>query len=143
VSVDVLLSRLDGVRKTAHGWIARCPAHEDRNASLSIADTDDGRVLLHDFAGCSAADIVAAVGLTLADLFPERLRDDSPEGRRVARVAARESNWRAALGVLARESTVVLCAASAMAHDTLTADDAERLALAVERIHDARGILTA
>jgi hypothetical protein len=29
-------------------------------------------VLLHDFAGCATSDILAAVGLTLQDLFPER-----------------------------------------------------------------------
>ena len=53
-------------------WIARCPAHEDQRPSLSIRKVDDGRILLHDFAGCSAADVVAAVGLELSDIFPER-----------------------------------------------------------------------
>lgn len=33
--------------------IARCPAHDDRNPSLSIADGDDGRLLLYCHAGCS------------------------------------------------------------------------------------------
>ena len=52
MSADALLSRLDGVKKTGHGqWIARCPAHEDRSPSLSIAEKDD-RVLVHCHAGC-------------------------------------------------------------------------------------------
>ena len=41
-----LLPRLEGVRKTGTGWSSRCPGHNDRNASLSVAEGDDGRVLL-------------------------------------------------------------------------------------------------
>ena len=36
------------------GWVARCPGHGDRRASLSIASGDDGKVLLKCHAGCSA-----------------------------------------------------------------------------------------
>jgi hypothetical protein len=136
-----LLDRLDGVRRSGRGWIARCPAHADRSASLSIAEADDGRVLVHCFAGCDVTDALAAVGLTLADLFPDRVRDDSPEGRRAARAAFRETCWRAALGVLACESAVVLAAANAIARDLLTPDDSARLALAVQRIQSAREVL--
>jgi hypothetical protein len=139
---DRLLDRLEGVRKTGRGWIARCPAHNDRSASLSIAETDDGRVLAHCFAGCSVIDMLTAIGLTLADLFPGRMRDESPEGRRAARAALRESSWRAALGVLAAESIVVLAAAGTITRDLLSSDDAARLALAIERIRSAREVLT-
>jgi phage/plasmid primase-like uncharacterized protein len=41
-----------GGRKSGHGWIARCPAHNDHNPSLSISEADDGTVLVHCFAGC-------------------------------------------------------------------------------------------
>lgn len=51
------------------GGTACCPAHEDRSPSLSWTIGDDGRVLLHCHAGCQPAAIVAALGLTLADLF--------------------------------------------------------------------------
>src|SRR5438477_6723829 len=71
-----LLDQLDGVRRTGRDrWIARCPAHADRHASLSIRELDDGRVLVHDFAGCNVTEIVAAVGLKLEDLFPDRTID--------------------------------------------------------------------
>ena len=70
-AAERLLDRLEAVRRTGPGrWLARCPAHEDRSPSLSIREADDGRVLIHCFAGCGAAEIVAAVGLDLADLFP-------------------------------------------------------------------------
>jgi hypothetical protein len=62
VTAEVLLSRLDGVRQTGPDrWIARCPAHDDGRASLSLRELDDGRVLLHDFAGCAVEEVLAAV----------------------------------------------------------------------------------
>lgn len=75
--IELLLSRLDRVQQIApNRWRALCPAHEDRVPSLYARLSDDGVILLHDFGrGCSAAAIVAAVGLKLSDLFPPR-----PEG---------------------------------------------------------------
>ena len=73
---ELLLSLLSGVRQTGPGkWMARCPAHEDRSPSLSVRETDDGTVLINCFGGCGAADVVTAVGLELADLFPRRESD--------------------------------------------------------------------
>jgi hypothetical protein len=69
--VDRLLERLELAKKSGKGWTARCPAHEDRHASLSVHEGDDGRVLVKCFAGCSAENIVAALGLELRDLFSE------------------------------------------------------------------------
>lgn len=69
-----LLSRLSGVVKRGDSrWAARCPAHEDRSPSLSVRELPDGRTLLHCFAGCSSESVLAAVGLTFDDLFPESL----------------------------------------------------------------------
>lgn len=51
------------------GFAALCPSHEDRTASLSVRTGADGRALLHCHAGCEPAEIVSALGLTLADLF--------------------------------------------------------------------------
>jgi putative DNA primase/helicase len=64
-----LLSKFSRVKKTSSGWTVRCPAHEDGTASLSIAEGDDGRVLLHCHAGCDHTKIVAALGLEERDLF--------------------------------------------------------------------------
>ncbi len=66
--VEVLLDRLDGVRpKGPDSWMARCPAHPDRNPSLSVS-VKDGRVLVHCFAGCAPEAVLGAVGLTWKDL---------------------------------------------------------------------------
>lgn len=97
MSAEALLSRLDRVRRVGHSkWVARCPAHDDRGPSLSIAETTDGRVLLHDFgAGCSAAEVLHAVGLDFAALFPERDPDD----------VGRPPGWRSQPGRGARQRT--------------------------------------
>ena len=66
---DEVLAHFPHVRRSGAGWQARCPAHEDRTPSLTISEGDDGRTLVHCHAGCTTEDIVAAVGLTLRDLF--------------------------------------------------------------------------
>lgn len=68
--IDLILSRLDKVKQVKGGYMARCPVHDDKNPSLSVTEGDDGRVLLKCFAGCNIEDIVKAMGLTMADLFP-------------------------------------------------------------------------
>lgn len=67
--VELLLSKLPGARKAGKGWSARCPAHEDRKASLSISTGDDGAALVKCHAGCDTSAILSAVGLKLSDLF--------------------------------------------------------------------------
>lgn len=68
---DVLgrvLERLERVTKSGAGHRALCPAHEDREPSLSVGQGDDGRVLLRCHRGCDVKAIVANVGLGLRDL---------------------------------------------------------------------------
>jgi hypothetical protein len=70
-TISKVLELLQGVRRSGSGWAARCPAHEDEKASLSVSEGEDGRVLIHCFAGCAAEAIVHAVGLEMGDLFPK------------------------------------------------------------------------
>jgi DNA primase len=96
-----ILEHLDMVKPTGPDqWQARCPAHDDRGPSLAIKDGGD-RTLLHCFAGCTAQDIVEAVGLQLRNLFAERL----PAGarRQMARTVSRQKLEAA----LQREITVL------------------------------------
>jgi hypothetical protein len=75
MSADILLSRLTRVRKTGPGrWVACCPSHgKGSNTALAVRLLPDGRVLLHDFGGCEIESVLAAIGMTVADLFPEKL----------------------------------------------------------------------
>jgi hypothetical protein len=55
-----MLGRLDGVRRIAGGYVARCPAHDDREPSLSVGEGSDGRLLLFCFAGCTFEAVLRA-----------------------------------------------------------------------------------
>lgn len=65
-----MLSKLRDAKRNGSGWQARCPAHDDRRPSLSIAEGDDGRALVNCHAGCTPQTIVETAGLNLADLMP-------------------------------------------------------------------------
>src|SRR5262249_45641931 len=54
-------------RRSGAGYKALCPSHEDKNPSLSINERD-GKILFHCQAGCETKDVLAAKGLTFADL---------------------------------------------------------------------------
>lgn len=138
-NIDLVLSRLDKVRPYGKGFTARCPAHEDRTASLSVTAGNDGRLLVHCFAGCSVHDVVGAIGLTVSDLFPLRIKDTSPEMRKELHALALKAQLKACASVLVYESTIVLIAAGDIAKGLTMADaDHGRLALASERIRAAR-----
>src|SRR6185312_14209745 len=49
-------------------WMAKCPAHRERTASLSVTDMGGGRTRLHCFGGCHQADVVRTAGLEWKDL---------------------------------------------------------------------------
>lgn len=88
--VHRVLALLEGVRPGGGGWSARCPAHDDKNPSLSVAEGDDGRVLLHCHAGCDAEAICAAIGLNLGGLYPPSPnRSNTPRSFASAEDAAR------------------------------------------------------
>ena len=132
-AVDVLLSRLDKVKRTGPGtWSARCSAHDDRGPSLAVRELDDGRILLHCFAGCDVHDVLAAVDLNVSDLFPPRAVDlrHKPERRPFPAADV--------LRAIGFEALVVAAAAVAMlAGEPFNDIDRDRLILAVSRIQAA------
>jgi hypothetical protein len=85
VNAADVAARLDRVTRTHKGFTARCPAHDDKNPSLSLCDGDDGRVLLHCHAGCSFEAIVEAIGLEAKDLAPDA--NDAEQRRVIATYA--------------------------------------------------------
>jgi putative DNA primase/helicase len=55
-----VIARALGGRKVGAGWMARCPAHDDREPSLSIC-ADDSKVLLHCHAGCGQERVISVL----------------------------------------------------------------------------------
>jgi hypothetical protein len=133
MSADIL-SMLDGLRDNRNGkYMARCPAHDDRSPSLSVKLCDDGKVLLHCYAGCDVEAVCGAIGLTLADLMPER-----PIDHRV-RPMRRTMPAREGLQSLDYESLVVqVIATDVHDHQTIDTPTWDRLAQSVARIGKVR-----
>ena len=79
-------------RETGAGkLIARCPAHDDRNPSLSVTGIE-GSALLYCHAGCATAEVLAALDMGAADLFDNRREATYvyPGGRKVHRKADKQ-----------------------------------------------------
>lgn len=74
MSAERIAKGLQKARKSGKGWVANCPAHDDKNPSLSLADAGD-KVLVKCFAGCDQAAVVDA--LKNLGLWPER--EQQPE----------------------------------------------------------------
>ena len=55
--------------RSGQGYVARCPAHDDRRPSLSICDVD-GKVLVHCHAGCDQERVIAVI--RARGLWPEK-----------------------------------------------------------------------
>jgi hypothetical protein len=83
LSLQEIAARLHA-RRSGRGFIARCPAHEDRHPSLSLSERD-GRVLVHCHAGCAQADVIAA--LRDRGLWPEQ------QAGRTSGAAVTDSDW--------------------------------------------------
>lgn len=131
MTVDRLTNGLERVRRIGPGrLVARCPAHKDRTASLSIRELGDGRVLVHCFAGCAVADVVAAAGASMEDLFPPRAH--TPGGGQPAE--RRPFSVRELIDALARELGVAwLLLADLAAGREVVPKDRKRAAVARDR----------
>ena len=70
MDAESIASSLNG-KRSGKGYICKCPAHEDKSPSLSISETDDRKILIKCFAGCSIESVVSSMGLTMKDLFPQ------------------------------------------------------------------------
>lgn len=129
--IDNVLGRIDKPRQRQPGqYSGLCPAHADKGPSLSVRETPEGAVLLHCFAGCGAAEIVAAMGLELHDLFAPR---DKPANtpKKIANLLTAGQ----ALELLADETRLVAVALANYFHEVaLSQQDVDRLLTAAGRI---------
>lgn len=129
---ETFLARVEWYKQTGAGrWIFKVPGRKDKRPSGSARELEDGRLLIHDFAGSSAAEMLAAVGLEMTDLYPEKLSDHGKPERRTF--------WAAdALKCCAFEAMVCAAAAVSMAAgEPLSSVDRDRLMVAAERLNAA------
>lgn len=103
MTADALADLLHARRTGPGRWMARCPAHNDREPSLSIREGRDGRALINCFAGCALPSILSSAGLQLRDLFA-----GPPHTPKEAEEAARQRAQRDAAGAAERQAERVL-----------------------------------
>jgi hypothetical protein len=134
--IEEILSKLEKVKRTGrNNWLACCPAHDDRNPSLTIHAADDGRILVRCFAECSFEEIVGAVGLGWEPWFPPKQPDDFKRAVRRPYPAAD------VLEALTDEALIVMVSASCLRQGgKLTDVGHERLLTAMQRISAGREI---
>lgn len=127
---DRLLSRLKKVKAVGQGkWQACCPAHDDRNPSLSIKELPNGTLLVKCWSGCSTQEIVQSVDLKLMDLFP--ITQDQPRPLRKLYTPSKEA--------IEIERLVVAIGLDHIAHGVpITPQDQARFELAKQRLQALR-----
>ena len=135
---ESLLSKLERVKRTGAGrWIASCPAHEDKRPSVTIRELDDGRILLHCWAGCGALDILQALGLDWQAIMPDPVSGARQDHRMKAVRKAFPTGD--VLACLEQEWVFLLTVNATLRRGTqLRHVDYQRLQLSGERIMAAR-----
>ena len=131
MKAEDVLGRLEHVTGGKGKWMACCPAHQDKSPSLAINEADD-RILVHCFAGCETSDVIAALGLTVSDLFYNKLAGGGlTEGkkRRYEEVLKSERYQVAIINSVERNER------------PLTSIERERRSLGKERINKIEGVL--
>lgn len=128
--IEPILARVEHKRVRPGVYSFRVPTREDKHWSGRLRECDDGRVLLWDFGGDNASDILDAIGLTLADLFPK------PELGTHHFARLRRPFMPADIFDVARleVGVVAMVAADMHAGRTITAEDFERVLTAAGRL---------
>lgn len=80
--LNQIMSRLESVRDFGSYFKALCPAHDDRERSLSLSEAEDGKILLKCHAGCSTKRVLQKLGLPMSALFPKTNEDTRAKKRR-------------------------------------------------------------
>lgn len=132
--IDEILSRLEKIKRTGRGnWLACCPAHDDRSPSLTIHESETGKIVVRCHAECSFEEIVNAVGLGWEPWFPPKQDGDFSSAIRRPFPAGD------VLEALAAEAMIVTTAACNLGNGfELTHGDHARLLVAMERIEEGR-----
>lgn len=69
MNINEIVQALQACRKTGqNSYQAKCPAHDDQKASLTVTDAGD-KILMYCHAGCTTKAILEKLGLTEKDLF--------------------------------------------------------------------------
>ncbi len=96
---DRVIGRLTEMGRNPHpngvGYKACCPAHDDDSPSLSITESDDGKILFRCHVGCKFPEIVKSMDMKEEDMFPPDPARAATSGKR----AKKGDGWPSIKGV--------------------------------------------
>jgi hypothetical protein len=136
VTAEALVSRLHNVKFISEDkFVAGCPLCQSRQGRpISVRSMADGRTLLHAFCGCGTFDVLKALGLSTAVLFPEGSRGQfKPERRPFDGVQV--------LHNMAHELVVVALIANDLLSGKADDEQFDRLTLAARRFNEALSLV--
>lgn len=78
--LDNILGNLTKYKKVGEGkYRAPCPVHDGKDNNLMISESPDGKIGCHCFVcGANGLDVVGALGLSPAELFPPEDKYERP-----------------------------------------------------------------
>lgn len=131
MKIEALLSRLKKVKRAGDGkYMACCPAHADKTASLTVREESDGRVLINCFAGCDTYSILKTVGLDWDDVFPDKVIGHSI--KKIDQIIYPSD----AMKIIQHEARIIMVAAYDIRKGkTLSTEDYTRLDEAIQTIN--------
>ena len=72
LTLKEMSGRFAGVSwRGSNSFQAKCPCHDDKQASLTVSDGDNG-IVLYCHSGCITENILQAIGLSFSDIMPDR-----------------------------------------------------------------------
>lgn len=86
-----VFSKLDGLEHRGGQWFAKCPSHDDQEASLALTIGDDGNLIVKCHAraaSCTFESIVSALGVQKSAFFPPDKRTENTQQKQKSRIVA-------------------------------------------------------
>jgi len=114
--IGAVLNQLGRVQKRGEQYRAKCPAHDGKSTtSLSVTETEDARILIHCFGGCSTQEVLDAIGMEFHDLMPERITHNAtPKEKLKWKQDAQHRDWVEQADILLHEARVLWLAADSI-----------------------------
>lgn len=82
MTLQEILLQLQNTKKNGNGYTAKCPAHTDKQNSLSLSEKSD-KVVLYCHAGCSVNAVCAALNIEIKDLFLSANGNGKPKKKEI------------------------------------------------------------
>lgn len=128
-------------KRSGSGYRNNCPFGHRSRDTIAFWEGENGAVRFTPFCLCDKEAVLSQLGLTWGALYPAKLTDYTPEGRRAAQQAGREASILAAMEVIRHEAKLVRIVAGDVVRGDVSETDHARCIQADQRIEQALGAI--